>query len=380
MTETSTPDQGIDETTTQSRRRRMPWWAWAAIAAVVAIAAAITVPLSVSAANHATALDAYLQATSTARAAADSAAKAAADLAASSSAATSEADALHALVDQTPGDLLADPAVRDAAAAAIAQLRTTAAPSSIRIPNIGAWGTLEESASTAELTSAADNAASHTSTASALVDQVGAAQAKISKDLATAQSTIDDLVASAAAKGATLVYDRAGDGEKQTLAAAVAALQARKSGSDRPSTADTATLVNAYVNAVTAAKASHDAAIAADQSNSGNRDSGGSGGGWGGSTGGGSAGGSSGSGGSSGGWGGSGGGSSGGGNSGGGPVSYPRGSVVHSSSACTGSGGSASANWASNLMPPADSTVTNVWENQAGDAWGISWQCNAIDF
>ena len=32
------------------------------------------------------------------------------------------------------------------------------------------------------------------------------------------------------------------------------------------------------------------------------------------------------------------------------------------------------------LMPPADSTVTNVWENQAGDEWGISWQCNAIDF
>lgn len=48
-------------------------------------------------------------------------------------------------------------------------------------------------------------------------------------------------------------------------------------------------------------------------------------------------------------------------------------------SACQGSGGSSSSSWGSGLVAPSDSTITNVWESY-GDSWGISWQCNAIDF
>ncbi len=117
----------------------MPWWAWAGIAAV-AIAAAIAIPLSVTAAEHTAALDAYRQSTSTAAEAADTATKTAAELAAKSKAAVAEADALQAIVDQTPADLVADPATRDAAAAAIAQLRTSATHPAIDVPAIAEWG------------------------------------------------------------------------------------------------------------------------------------------------------------------------------------------------------------------------------------------------
>ena len=380
MTENNSPAQTPEARTS---RRRMPWWAWAGIGAV-AIATAIAIPVTLSASAHTAALDTYRQSASTATATSAAATNAAADLAAKSAAAVSEADALQAVVDQTPADLVADPGARDAATAAITQLRTSAAIPAIKVPAPSEWNDLDESASTDNLTTAASSAASYTSTTARMASDASAAQAKISDDLATVETQIDKLVASAAAKAGTLVYDRAGDGEKQALTAAVAALQARKSGTGRPSTEDTAALVGAYVAAANAAKASHDAAIAADQNNTNGGDTGGSSdgeGSWGGSSGGGSGGGgwggSSGGGSGGGGWGGTGGGS--GGGSGGSP-SYPRGSVIHSGSACSGSGGSASANWASNLMPPADSTVTNVWENQAGDEWGISWQCNAIDF
>ncbi|QRY42300.1 hypothetical protein JVX92_15060 (plasmid) [Microbacterium hominis] len=377
MTENDTPEQPVEAAAAEElapvkNRRRMPWWAWAGIAAA-AIAAAIVIPLSVTAASHTAALDAYRQSTSTATEAADTATKAAAQLAATSAAAASEADALQAIVDQTPAELVADPATRVAAAAAIAQLRASATTPAIDVPTIAEWGSLQESASTDDLNNSATTAASYTSTTASLVSQASAAQAKISDDLTAAQTAIDNLVASAAAKGATLVYDRAGDGEKQALTAAVAALQARKAGAERPSTADTASLVGSYVAAVNAAKASHDAAIAADQNSTGGGDSGNTGG----SGGGGSWGGSGGS---------SGGGSSdgsnggGSGSSGGGTTSWPRGALLQGSRPCEGSGGSSSANWVSVLRYPADSTVTNVWENQAGDEWGISWQCNAIDF
>lgn len=193
---------------------------------------------------------------------------------------------------------------------------------------------------------------------------------------------VDALVSAAAAKGATLTFEKAGQAEKDAFAAAVAGLVTEREGV--PLTLDEKTAaLSTYVSTRAAAQASHDATVAAEQaaaeeaerqkneSNNSNRTNGGTSGSK--NTNGGT----------------NNNGGSGTNNNTGGPgtnnnnnnpgTSTPaRGSVSASGGSCIanyGSGGSVGPNnWTSNIVIPFDAVVTRISEN-AGVNWTVYFSC-----
>lgn len=310
--------------------------------------------------------------------------------------AAAEAAALSSIIDLLPADLVDPASTRDAAVAAATTLSVTAAapapPLDASAP--AAVDVDVDAATTSQLTDAVEQARQRAGLLVTQRNAVASDTATIVQAITAARASRDGLIAAAIAKAPSIPVDRAGETERTNFNAGFEGLKGITV--DTTST-DALPVVKAYADALGAARASHDAAIAAEleaqrqaaeQEQTGSNGSNGSGGGSGrsssrGSSGGGSSN-SGGGGGSSNGGGGSsngGGGSSNtsdGGSSGGGSSSAPswqpmkliRGGVSCLSSDINGQ----EVTYGSTLMVPSDAASYSTYE-VAGYGWGVTWSC-----
>ncbi|MGZ0069866.1 hypothetical protein [Microbacterium arborescens] len=327
----TTPTEEPSAKRSRPRTARRNWWIAGVALFLVAGTAAVAVPAIAGQIGHDAAFESYSAAIDAATAAHKSSTAKQANIAAAVAEATSEADAMQAVIDATPADLVEPATTRDDLAAAIQAVRdATASPVPATEP-LGDWAEHTRQASKTQLADAAKTATTYTSGLKEVDVALHAAEYSISEGRAALRGAVDALAAAAATRGAALGADKAGESERAALEGAVSALTSRDV--DQP-LSDTGAQLSAYVAAATAARASHDAAAEQEasapgmtddrdsstrsgSSNNGRSGSGGgsNGGGW--SNGGGGDAGSSNSGGG-GSNGGSGGGSNGGGSSGGG--------------------------------------------------------------
>jgi len=243
---------------------RRQWWVSGALAATL-LTATVSIPMAVAGAEHSAALSDYRTAVERAVSATEAGANALVALQTEQQTGSVECEALQNLVDATPADLILDPAVRDAATTAISAATASVAPTPPDLPVGGEWLRLPDSASTEDLTAARATVIEYTAKVASSTEDLNRSSETARTAVSAAEDAVDQLVDSASEKGRTISFERAGNAEKQSLADAVAALGARKTGADRPVTSVTAELVSAYVSAVAAAKASQDAVIAAEQ-------------------------------------------------------------------------------------------------------------------
>lgn len=322
------------------------------------------------------------------------------DRATAAGTAAAEAQALSSILDLLPADLVDPATARDDAAAATTTLSTAAAAA---VPVLDAAAPVlvdvdENTATTAQLTDAADQARQRTGFLVTQRTQVATDTATLVQAVDTARTARTALVAAAIAKSPSITVDRAGDAERAALSAALDAL--KDVTADTAST-DALSVVKAYTDALSATRTAHDAAVAAEQdaqrqasereqnntgtrshSNTGSSGNGGggssrsSGGNSGGNPGNGNSGGSAGGGTGGAGSGGGGATESGSGSSGGnsGPAWSPL-KVVRGGSACYSSPVSGQqVTYGSTLVVPPDAAGYSTYE-VPGYGWGVTWEC-----
>lgn len=397
--------------------RRWVMWTGIAVLGGALVATAVTIPLAIAAEERNAAVDTWRTSLVDVFAANDTYVAAQTAHTTSVEAGTADVAALNAILDALPAELVDPASTRDDVAAAAAALQTAA---SAEVPDQGVAVLLDAPAlaSTGDPT-AVDEATAGFSAAQ-LLDSAAGFRAQTA-DIEDRRTTLDDsteaieaaregtraplaaLVAAAVAKAPSFPIDRAGEGERATFTTSLDAVRPAATVSDATAV-DVLPLVKAYADALGAARASHDAAVAAERqaqentdggsssdrssSNSGTGNSGtGNSGSGSGSSGSGSSGSNS-SGGNSGGSGSGGNGSSGGnpggnGSNGGsgssgsggasGPVASPIKLVVGGSCVDFPNSGQ-SASYGSTLYMPADAAWHETYEIP-GVGWGVRWSC-----
>ncbi|WP_058624549.1 hypothetical protein [Microbacterium testaceum] len=387
-------------------RRRWMLWGVAGLGAA-AIAAAVVVPIAIGNADHAAAVDQAHAAVDTLSSSAQDAKAASSILDEAVANADAEVAALNGILDALPPELVDPATARDDLAAAIAAVTDAAAqPHPVLDASAPDAPVIDDAASTEHLTDDVSQAQTRGYFLGLQTTSLSAASAKLTDAVDASRTARNALLLAAITKAPSIPIDRAGEPERAAVATALDALRGvTDAGSDTAST-DVAPLVTSYTTALTAARASHDAAVAAEQeaqrqaqenagggdssstqnstgSSSGgswrNSSSGGSAGGGGGSNGGGgnTNGGSSSGGSSSGGAGtgnaGGAGGSSNGGGSSSGPARSPIKLVVGGSCVDFPNTGQ-SASYGSTLFMPADAAWHETYEIP-GEGWGVRWSC-----